>query len=574
MVNNASRRRQATLRIAILALIVICVNVLAAFFHAGIDLTREKRFTLTSPTKNLLQNMQEVAVVDVYLKGKFPAEMQRMQEAVRERLTSFKDVAGKKFIFRFIDPFEGKNDEQQKQVARELAMKGINYMPLPTKEEDGYSMKVCFPYALLQYNGKELPISLLENPPGKTREEQTSYAEAMLEYKFASAINLLSKPTKPRIAYLLGNNEDISVQHTADMLSTLGFYYKLDSLVLRNTVHISSAYDAIIINQPSTPIDDRDKLKIDQYIMRGGHVLWVMKSMNAAMDSFQASQQFIATEMNLNVDDMLFKYGVRINNDLVEDLQNVPLGQIMNGGRKLFDWVYFPRINPTEQHPIVRNMDFIMGGFCSSIDTIKSEGIKKTILLSSSKYSRVSRSPVRVSLTKLTYPGTPALYNKPYQPLAVLLEGKFHSVYQNRLAPSFLQILADSLHDPFKPVCDSSTSMIVTSIGDVFLNDFSQKDGPLQLGYHKWSGAFFANKSFLLNCIEFLTDHSGILEARSKDVKLRLLDKGRVKDEKTMWQWVNVALPIALVLIFASAYMFFRKRKYEVKSSEKAPANA
>ena len=561
------RQRQASIRIIFMVLILICVNILASYLHAGIDLTKEKRFTLTSATRKMLAGMQEVAVIDIYLKGKLPADLQRLQEAAREQLTAFKNIAGNKIIYRFIDPFEGKNESEQKQIARDLHQKGIEYIPLQTKEDEGYSMKICFPYALLQYSGREMPISLIEAPMGKSRSEQTTYSCAMMEYKFASAINQLSKPKKPLVGYMFGHNEDLSV-HSVEMLRALSGLYNLDSLNLSRGIHISNAYDAIIINQPTIPFTEPEKLKIDQYIMRGGHVLWAINNMNASMDSLKQSQKFLSVEYGLNLDDMLFKYGVRINNDIIEDLQNVPI-MIMSGSRpEKYPWVYFPRLNPTSEHPIVRNMDFILGGFTSSIDTILTAGIKKEVLLTSSKYSRVAGSPVTVSLTKLTYPGKNENYNKPYQNVAVLMEGKFQSAYKNRLAPSYLRIL-DSIKEPFQPVCAGTTSMIVTSVGNIFQNDFTQKEGPLPLGYYKITGETFANCSFLLNCMEFLTDHSGILEARSKDVKMRLLDTGRVKDELTMWQWVNVSVPIGLVLVFASFYMFFRKRKYEVSRNPK-----
>ena len=561
------RQQQAIIRIVFMVLILICVNILASYLHTGLDLTKEKRFTLTNSTKKMLHNMQEVAVIDIYLKGNLPADLQRMQEAVREQLAAFKNIAGNKIIYRFIDPFEGKNEKEQVQIARDLHQKGIENIPLQTKEDAGYSVKVCFPYALLQYNGKELAIPLIEAPLGKSRSEQTTYSCAMMEYKFASAINQLSKPKKPLVGYMFGHNEDMSV-HSIDMLRTLAVLYNLDSLNLAKSIHISNAYDAIIINQPTTPFTEPEKLKIDQYIMRGGHVLWAINNMNASMDSLKTSQKFLSVEYGLNLDDLLFRYGVRVNNDLIEDLQNAPI-MIMSGNRpQKYPWVYFPRINPTSEHPIVRNMDFILGGFTSSIDTILTSGIKKSILLQSSKYSRSAGSPVTVSLTKLTYPGKNENYNKPYQPVAVLLEGKFYSAYNNRLAPSYLRIL-DSINEPFKPYCDSGSSMIVTSVGNIFQNDFNQKDGPLPLGYYRLTQETFANSSFLLNCMEYLTDHSGILEARSKDVKMRLLDTGRVKDELTMWQWVNVCIPIASVLIFASFFLFFRKRKYEVKNNPK-----
>jgi gliding-associated putative ABC transporter substrate-binding component GldG len=282
------------------------------------------------------------------------------------------------------------------------------------------------------------------------------------------------------------------------------------------------------------------------------------------MDSFkQGVMKFMSFEYGLNLDDILFKYGVRVNNDLVEDLQNIQI-PLMNGAPQMrnYDWVYYPKINPTSQHSIVRNMDFIQGTFTSSIDTIFTPTIRKTILLTTSKYSRTAGSPVTVSLTKINYPGREEYFNKPYRPVAVLLEGKFHSVYEHRLAPEYLARL-DSLKEPFVPYCKQNTSMIVTSIGDVFKNDYSTKDGVMPLGYNKYMGEFFANKSFLLNSLEYLTDHSGVLEARSKDIKLRLLDTGRVKEELNIWQWVNILVPIVIILMFASAFMFFRKRKYE-----------
>jgi gliding-associated putative ABC transporter substrate-binding component GldG len=250
-------------------------------------------------------------------------------------------------------------------------------------------------------------------------------------------------------------------------------------------------------------------------------------------------------------------------------MQCNPLPRVLNNGRPtLHDWIYFPRLNPTADHPIVKNMDLLMGSFTNTIDTIKSDGISKTVLLHSSKYSRAARSPVRVSLSMMSYPLKHEMFTKQYMPVAVLLEGQFHSLYENRLAPEYLRLL-DSLKHPFKPKCDSTNKMIVTSVGELFSNGYSTKDGVLPIGYYQFTGEYFANKTFLLNCLEYLTDNSGVLEARSKDVKLRLLDKGRVKPERTQWQVVNVVIPIAAVLVFASFYLFVRKRRYEVKKDSK-----
>ncbi|MCD6013328.1 MAG: ABC-type uncharacterized transport system involved in gliding motility auxiliary component [Flavipsychrobacter sp.] len=564
--NKNQKQKQALIRLFIMAGILLCANILASYFHTGLDLTSEKRFTLTKPTVKLLKEMKEVAVIDVYLKGKFPAEFQRLTEAVREKLQSFKEVAGNKIIYRFIDPIEGKNDDELKQVVMDLRQKGVFHMPLNKKDDDegGYSMKICFPYALIHYNGKEIPVLLVENPYGKSPLEKISYAEATLEYKFANALNRMNRRDDPRVAYIVGNGQKLGIE-TAEMLTTIAQNYVLDTVDLTRTLQISLAYDAIVMVQPTMPFTGPEKLKIDQYIMGGGHVLWMVNSLHASVDSLRHSPQFIAMEYGLELDDMLFKYGVRINNDLVEDMQNVPLPRTYEGGApELHPWIYFPKFNPTADHPIVKNMDFIFAQFSNSIDTIRSPDIKKTILLQSSKYSRVSRSPVRVSLAMMNYPLKNEMFNNPYRPVAVLLEGKFHSAYEGLLAPEYLQLL-DSLKLTFKPKCDSENSMIVVTAGEIFTNGFNAKDGLIPMGYYYYTGDYYANRDFLLNCLEYLTDHSGILEARSKDVKQRLLDNARAKNEKSTWQFVNVAIPVVIILVFASAYFFFRKRKYETK---------
>ena len=330
---------------------------------------------------------------------------------------------------------------------------------------------------------------------------------------------------------------------------------------------ISLAYDAIIINQPKITFSAREKIFIDQYIMHGGHVLWNVNQLNASADSLEVHPpQIMAMEYGLDLDDLLFKYGVRINTDLIEDRQNVPLPRMMNNGPvELHEWVYFPKLNPTSDHPIVRNMDFVFGRFANSIDTLVTAGITKTILLQSSKYSRTAAAPVRVSLSMMSFQLNNDAFNKPYRPVSVLLEGKFTSAYKNRLAPETLRYL-DSIHAPYKPACDSDNRMIVCSVGDLFRNDYTAKSGYIPMGYYIYDGQYYANKSFLLNCLEYLTDRTGVLESRSKEVKLRLLDTGRAKEEKIQWQVVNVGIPIALVLVFASCYLFFRKRRYETKS--------
>ncbi len=586
MATNVSKKRkqqkaQAITRVFIVAAILICVNMLAARFHYGLDLTKEKRFTLSAPTKDLLRNMDDVAVIDVYLEGKFPAGFQRLQEATKERLQSFRDVAGGKIVYRFSNPFEGKNEDEKAAVYNQFAEKGIAPINLRVQgEEEGYSEKFVFPYALVRYNGKEEPVRLLENKLGQGPRENLNYSESLLEYKFASAINKLTLPAKPEIAYVMGHGETLG-PNTYDLLTSLERHYKVDTIDLVNSIYISPIYKAIIINNPSLTFDDKEKFKIDQYVMNGGRILWAIDQLHTPMDSLMKTQQFIAMDKGLNLNDMLFKYGVRINNDLIEDIicLPIPITVGMQGDRpqiELRNWIYFPVFNPASNHPIVNNMNFIMGQFVNSIDTIKNEEIKKTVLLSSSKNSRTATAPTRVSLSMLKYPMNPKDFTKKNIPTAVLLEGKFHSVFKNRMHPDFLRILKDSLKREFREVADTATKMIVIADGDVMMNDFSSKRGPMEMGYWQFTQQRFANKDFILNCVEYLTDNSGLLAARSKSTRLRLLDPERTKAEESKWRLINIGVPLVFVLIFASVYLFFRKRKYEtpINSTPKKEGDA
>ncbi|HRO43249.1 MAG TPA: gliding motility-associated ABC transporter substrate-binding protein GldG [Flavipsychrobacter sp.] len=566
------QQRQAVVRVLMMVGILILINILASRYHRGFDLTKEKRFTLSDATKNMLKDMKEVAVVDVYLTGKFPAGFQRLSEATRERLQSFKDYGGSKVVFRFIDPFEGKNESEKTQISKSLYEKGIEPVSLNVKGDQNSSEQIIYPYALVQYQGRSMPVKLLENHLGMSPLEVLNYSESLLEYKLASAIHKLQTTVKPRIAYIMGHGEQLGPR-TFDLLTTLTQHYFIDTLDLPSEYRINDAiYRAIIINKPTIPFDEKEKFKIDQYIMHGGRVLWAVDMLHTPVDSLQSAGQFITQEYGLNLDDQFFKYGLRVNYDLIEDVQcnQIPLitGTMGNGQPQieLRPWTFLPIFTPTSKHPIVNNMDAIMGNFANSIDTIQSAGIRKTILLESSNYSRSAAHPVRVSLSMIRYNPDPKLFTRPYRPVAVLTEGKFFSLFNNRMPQSFLNLLRDSLKYNFKKSVDSSNSMIVIADGDIMLNTMSRTRGFSEMGYWEYTQALFANKNFILNCLEYLTDPHSLLEARNKDVKLRLLDTKRAKDEELKWQFINVGVPLLLVLIFASAYLFFRKRRYELRA--------
>lgn len=572
MKQNNTLKNKILTRFALVVGILVLINIVSTRLHKRLDVTAEQRFSLSESTKKMLKGLKEDVVIEVYLKGSLPAGFERLREGTMDVLQEFKEYGGNRIKFSFINPIEGKNDAEKQAIYQTLSAKGINPVNLKIQrdEDDGYSEKIIFPSANIAYNQKETSISLLESHMSMTPDEKLNYAQSLLEYKFASAIKQLILPGKKKVAYVVGDGEMIGV-NTIDMLSTLEKYYDVDTLDLNQNIEISKVYSAAIICKPNLTFDERNKFKLDQYIMQGGHVLWLLDQLRMELDSLQKSDATMAVDYNLNLDDMLFKYGVRINPDLIEDyMQSNPIpvtvGQIGDQPdiRKL-PWMYFPFSIPTSKHPIVNNMDAIMFSNVSSLDTVANPEIKKTILLTTSERSRRVPSPVRISLSSLKFKPQPEMFKEKNIPMAVLLEGKFSSVFANRVDPNFLRVYTDSLKKDYAVASAQPNKMIVVSDGDVFLNDFSQNRGPMECGYYKITEQFFANKIFILNCMEYLTDDFGLLEARNKTLQLRLMDGVRIKEEKLLWQIVNIALPIGLVLFFASGYFFFRRKKYEGK---------
>ena len=575
MANNTATKRKnqqrgAAIRLLILVAILLGINVIAARFHAGFDLTTEKRFTLSPSTKNMLTNLDDVVVVDVFLDGEFPAGFKRLREATREKLQSFKEYAGTKVVYRFSNPLEGKSEDEVSAISKELYDKGVNPMSLNVKgEANSSTQQIIYPYALVQYKGRSIPVHLMENQLGMAPMEVLNYSESLLEYKLGSAIHSLQLPTKPTIGYILGHGEMHNIL-SYDLMRTLDQYYKVDTIDLPTEWHINDAiYDAIIVNCPTQTFTEEDKFKIDQYLMRGGRVLWAIDAVNSPIDSLRQSGQFMTQDYPLNLDDQLFKYGVRINTDLIEDAAQMHVTPLMTGTSpggqpniEMRPWTFLPVFIPTSKHPIVQNLGPILGRFVSSIDTIAVPDSRKTILLESSNYSRSTPAPVRVSLSMLRYQPDPKLFREPYRPAAVLVEGKFYSLFENRMRTPMLRML-DSLKYGYKAQSDSNAAMIVISDGDIMINEFSNQRGPTEMGFYQYTNSMFSNKPFILNCLEYLTDPNSLLDARSKNLKLRLLDAARVKAEKTKWELINTVVPVGLVLLFASVYIFLRKRKYE-----------
>ena len=563
-------KNQSSFRFALLLVGLLLLNILGSRFHKRFDLTAEKRFSISEPTRQLLKQLNDDILVEVYLTGKLPAGFQQLSEGTREVLNEFKEYSGNKVRFTFINPLEGKNEQEKESVFKSLSEKGIQPVNLKIQqdEEDGYSEKIIFPAASVSGLQKQESVSLLENHIAMTPDEKLNLSQALIEYKIAGAIKQILIPGKRQIAYLQGTGETIGI-NTIDMLSALSKYYDIDTIDINQNIEIGKNYRALIICKPSLAFDEKNKFKIDQYVMHGGKILWLIDKLKLDIDSLKTQDATLAIDYNLNLDDILFRYGVRINSDLIEDYMYanpipITVGTIGNQpDMRQFPWLFFPYSIPDSRHPIVNNMDAVMFSNVSSIDTVANPEVRKTILLHTSPRSRRSPSPVRISLSSIKYKPKVEMFRERNIPMAVLLEGKFLSSYTNRIDPNFLAIYRDSLHKTFLPACEKENRMIVVSDADVFLNDFSERRGPMECGYYKYTDQLFANKTFLLNCMEYLTDDFGLLVARNKTLQLRLLDRVRIKKERIQWQLLNVGLPIALVLFFASGYFFFRKKKYE-----------
>lgn len=556
---------------AILVLLLVLVNWLASQFHSRIDLTSEKRYSLSQPTQELLHRLDSTVTIDVYLKGEFPAVFKKLQHSTRDLLQEMKEYGGQHFIYRFVKPGEGMPDTAQTAVYDSLEHLGLKpyNVKVSSKPGEENSERLIFPAAIVRYGTRIVPVDLLSGSKGTDAEASMNNAESLLEFKIADAIDKLTRINVPRLVYLTGNGELAPPDmRSFDIVATLSSNYILDTVNLQQRPFLSDTFDAVLINKPTVRFSDADKLKIDQYILHGGKVMWMVDNLYAEMDSLKHTNQFIAFDRGLNLEDQLFKYGARINQDLVQDIQQsdeVPLVVGNAGGQpqtQMVPWPYFPLLTPSNNSPISRNLEPVLSIFANSIDTIKSEGVKKTILLTTSDYARRLSTPAIVSWESVKQQPDPAQYREPQIPVGVLLEGKFHSLYENRLSTASRDTL-NSLGRPFLPTSNTDGKIIIIADGDIFLNALTERNGPIPMGTNPYTNYQFANKDFFLNCLEYLTNPKGIIESRNKQLVLRNLDKQKVEDERTQWQLINILLPILLIIGAGLVYQQLRKRKYQ-----------
>ena len=554
----------------VLLLVLFGINLLASAFHSRIDLTKEKRYTLSNATKDLLRNLDEDVRIDVFFKGNYPAGFKRIVNSVQEFLQETREYSHGNIIVKYTDPLKNlANDSLAGRFADSMDyFFGLRPYTIqaPSKVGDEINVKQVLPGAVIHYKDTAIGVNLFKGIKNYGTEQEQLAAlyndvEATLEYKFASAIQKITSTSKPLIGYALGNGE-IWGPNVDDAVRTMIHDYRFDTVNLKQMPYIPSAFNALVILKPTKTFSDEDKLKIDQYVMRGGKIFWMIDNMYAEFDSLYKSHGFIAFDRGLNLEDILFRYGVRLNENLLQDMQCDKLGQIDPNTQqtRLVDWPFFPILNGTN-NPISKNLDGVRTMFPNTLDTVKADGIRKTFLLRSSANARVLTAPARIDFEFLQIAADIKEFTVHDTAVAALLEGNFRSLYSGRIPKSF----SDSMNlyqVPVKNICDSATKMIVVADGDVALNQVSQQYGPMSMGHNFYTNYTFSNKEFFTNCLEYLVNPSGILETRAKDFTLRLLDLKRVKEQKTTWQFINIALPVLIVILFGFIYQQLRRKKY------------
>lgn len=558
--NNDNKRRSILFFAGVLAAMVL-LNILGSMFFHRIDLTQEKRYTLSKNSKEIVKKLDDIVYFQVYLKGDLPASYKRLSNSIKEMLDEFRAFNKSNIQYEFIDPAEGKDKKTQNEFYQQLSQMGL--VPSVDKEqtETGISQRVIWPCAVVNYRTRQTVINFVQGGQTPNKEQLINEAIENIEFKLADAIKKVSVKEKPDIAFINGQDELKAVE-LADLQNALSEYYNVKSITINQQLNALKGLKAIIIARPDSAFNEKDKFIIDQYLMKGGRILWLVDGVVTNIDSLQDKAETVAIANEINIDDMLFKYGVRINPNVLMDLNSCPIpiktGEV--GGQPQFEfynWYFFPAVSNPSGHPIVKNINSIRMEFASSLDTVGAKGISKTVLLSSSRYTRFMNTPAIVSLKIIAQDPDRKMFNKSFQPVAVLLEGQFSSVFANRIPPE----IENDPEIKFKNE-SSPTRMIVVSDGDIAKNQFMKKNGQIYtypLGYDRYTGITYGNKDFLLNCVNYLTDDNNLLDIRSRTLKIRLLDKAKVNDNRISIQLVNVILPVALVIAAAFIMHFWRK---------------
>lgn len=543
---------------------LVLLNACGTYLYVRHDFTQDKRYTLSHATNSIVDAIEEPVEIDVFLKGNFPQEFRRLQSETKQLLEEFQS-RNSNVRFRFIDPSE--EGTSQGAVLEELYNYGLKPVTISVNDKGTQSQQLVYPWAIVSKGEKATRVQLLKNLMGANTEEKVVSSVQHLEYAFADALHKVTQEKSKKIAVLKGNGELDDV-YLADFLMSVRESYHiapftLDSVAVapQKTLEQLKEYDLAIVAKPTKPFSEAQVEVLDQYIMHGGKTMWLMDQVQADFDSLRDNGSLLAYNKDQSLGEMFFKYGIRINPNLVKDEIGTPIklavgkqGSETQYGE--FLWKFAPFVYPESNHPIVKNIEGIKMDFASSIDTLKN-GVNKTVLLTSSKYSMLVGVPNEINFDVINEKTTPELFEgKGSYIMGVLLEGNFTSVYKNRVLPFDLK----------HPLYESkSTQMVVLSDGDIVRNQMDNKGMPLELGYDRWVNKLYGNKEFLLNTVNYLLDDNGLIDLRTKEVKIPMLDKMKVSQRYNSIQLLVLIIPIVIVMVFGAIFIVLRKRKFVKK---------
>jgi ABC-2 type transport system permease protein len=560
-----SIRARSWIRFAVTVAAIIIAASALGMIRVRLDLTEDKRFTLSAPTLRVLEGIKNDIYIQVYLDGEMPVPLKRLKRSVREMLDEFRIASGRKIDYEFINPADTKDAKQRNEQYNSLYNKGLYPERIVDNDaEGGSSQKLLFPGMIVNYNGAEVPVNFLENNLSASSEQNILHSMEGLEYKMIQIIATITSDTVYKVAFLEGQGELPEIE-VADITMNLAKYFTVDRGAIGGKPGVLDNYSALIIAAPSKEFSEPDKLVIDQYIMNGGKVLWLFEEVAVNADSL-INGETVGLYKPLNIEDQLFRYGARINPVIVQDLDCMIQRFSVSTGAEHKQvvpapWVYYPKLTPNQHHPITRNLNKVWGRYVNTIDTVGLDpSIRKSILLSTSAYSRTLSPPMVIMLKEAELKPDEKEFIKSNLPVALLLEGKFTSAFKNRMITSLVEDRS------FKVKTTSvKTKMIVVADGDIIRNEVHRSgssEAPYRLGQDQYTGQMFGNRDFLVNCMNYLVDNSGLMELRSREMKLRLLDKQVIKAKRTEWQLINILLPIVIVVFAGITYSFARRRKY------------
>ena len=534
--------------------------VISTKYFFRIDLSSEKRYTLSAATKNVLRSLDEPLYVNVFLDGELPVQMRKLRNGVREMLDEFKTYSGSRIVVRFFDPTDADDVNEREERYAGLEAAGILRVSHNKTNKDGsQSQQIIFPGAIFSYKDRTMPVNLLNNSMLPTELVLNSSLEA-LEYELIKTISMLATDSISKLALITGHGE-LTKAEIYDLGNELRNFYQIDFQEIDKKYDALDSYRAAIIAKPQQPFDEKEKFVIDRYIMRGGKLIWLIDGANVNTDSLFSLSMTLALSNDLNLDDQLFSYGVRINYNVVQDIVANAIPIITSDGSSratTAPWLYYPLALPSSEHAVTRNLGPVWLRYASEIDTVGSNAeIRKTVLLQTSEMSRTKGLPFMISLDEVQR--IPEQFNNPNRIVATLLEGKFQSIFRSRNARNLFPELQETQVE--KSV---ETKMIIVADGDIARNDVRNTSNGIvpygPLGYDKYSRETFSNKEFLINAVNYLTDDAGLMNLRNREFKIRLLNKQKIAKEQLKWQMINLVFPMLILL--AGGFAFNRWRQY------------